>query len=507
MERPAASVSQDRLLPRRIRARVRVPSVRVAAVTALLLASLVGVGSGVVSVPTQTGAGPDIRALTGAHTRAVWVQGDGTDPFAAGTRLTLMGFDSDDGRSERAIVGQVGSYMKPLLTARGERVVFSTRSAAGADSEVMIVAWNGSNARRLTKGFALAVWQDPADGREWAYIGLDRQRDTFRAVRRVRVDDPGASELVWNKTAVSADSFQVSTDGRLAGGLFPWPEAGVAELPNRSWRKLGEGCWTDLTDVGTPLFWYFDGAHRNLTMVDLEAGSRWTVGIAGAPGFANAEAYHPRWTNHPRFLAVTGPYNQGGQNQVRRGGAQAEVWVGRFADDYSRVEAWSRVTRNSGGDAYPDVWIDRRRSGYQARSPGPLGPAPATAPAAGGAVSGFGVGRLTVSARLVAPGVIPSPRAIAPYRHALVASVYDVVRVTGGSYSERRVLVAHWAIRDGQVIAGARRIAGTTYELTLEPYDAHLELEGERLIMGEAVSGLRLFYDVGSAQREERPPS
>jgi len=489
------------------RALVGIPSVRVAAVTALLLSGLLGVGIGVMSVPTQTGAGLDIRALTGAHTRAVWVQGDGTDPFAAGARLALMGFDSDDGRRERAIVGQVGSYMKPLLTARGERVVFSTRPDRGADSEVMIVAWNGSNARRLTKGFALAVWQDPADGREWVYVGLDRHRDTFRAVRRVRVDDPATSELVWNRTAVSPDSFQLSADGRLAGGLFPWPEAGVAELPNRSWRRLGEGCWTALTDVGTPLFWLLDGAHRNLTMVDLEAGSRWAVSIVGAPGFANAEAYHPRWTNHPRFFAVTGPYNQGGQNQVRSGGAQAEVWVGRFAGDYSRVEAWSRVTRNSGGDAYPDVWIDRRQSGHQARMPGRLGPAPATAPTAGGAASGSGVGRLTVSARLVAPGVIPSPRAIAPYRQALVASVYDVVRVTGGSYSERQVLVAHWAIRDGQVIAGARRAAGTTYELTLEPYDAHLELEGERLIMGEAASGLRLFYDVGSAKRDEKPTS
>ena len=113
------------------------------------------------------------------------------------------------------------------------------------------------------------------------------------------------------------------------------------------------------------IFWYFDGAHRNVTMVDAEAGTKWMVDLDGAPGFDGAEVSHPRWTNHPRFLAITGPYNQGGDNQSRTGGKQTEVYFGRFTEDFSNVEGWLRVTNNGGGDADPDVWIDLDKSKYQ----------------------------------------------------------------------------------------------------------------------------------------------
>ena len=77
-----------------------------------------------------------------------------------------------------------------------------------------------------------------------------------------------------------------------------------------------------MRDAGVPLVWYFDGSHRNVTMVDPKADRRWIVPLNQAPGFAGAEVYHPRWANHPRFVAISGPYNQGGANQVRTGGAQ-----------------------------------------------------------------------------------------------------------------------------------------------------------------------------------------
>ena len=94
--------------------------------------------------------------------------------------------------------------------------------------------------------------------------------------------------------------------------MWPWPDAGLADLRSKTWKKLGEGCWTSLTYARGPLFWYFDGAHRNVTMVDVDTGAKWMVNINSAPGFDGAEVSHPRWTNHPRFLAMSGPYNQGG---------------------------------------------------------------------------------------------------------------------------------------------------------------------------------------------------
>lgn len=302
----------------------------------------------------------DVRTLTGARTRIVWVQGDGTDPLAAGDRLRLMGLDTDDGRGERVLLPSRGSYVKPLLTADGARIVYSTRPDPGPP-EVFVLDWEGSASRRLTAGFALDVWRDPVGGRDWVYVGTEPDKYDFARVWRVRLDDARVRELVWDRTPVSSDTFAVSADGRMAAGLFPWPAAGVAQLPNGPWRRITDGCWTSLADAGRRLFWSFDEGHRGLTLVDLQDNRQWVVPINDAPGFNGAEVYHPRWSNDPRILVLSGPYTLGGPyaNKVRAGGTQVEIWAGRFSADFRRIEAWARATRNTGGDAAPDLWIER----------------------------------------------------------------------------------------------------------------------------------------------------
>ncbi|MFN2446047.1 MAG: hypothetical protein ABR606_10785 [Vicinamibacterales bacterium] len=439
------------------------------------------------SAPARQGGAADVHALTGAHTRLVWVQGDGTDPFAVTNRLVLMGLDTDDGRGERAILEQRGSYVKPMLTPRGDRIAYSTHPDFG-DPAVHIVNFDGSGLRRFDRGFVLDVWEDPADGGEWIFIGADQRGAGFTTVTRVRIDEPWRREQVWNGQAISADTFQVSPAGTIAGGLFPWPAAGVADLSTGTWRQFGEGCWTALNDVGAPIFWYFDGAHRNLTMVDVNRDRRWTLPINRAPGFDNPEVYHPRWTNHPRFMAMSGPYNQGGANQVRSGGTQSEVWMGRFSDDFTRIEAWARATNNAGGDSYPDVWVDRAQSSYPQRASGRVGTT--------GEGEERSPNRVVAEARLVRAGAIPTPDSIAPYRNALVVNTYEIVNLIEGELEGRQLLVAQWAIREAQVLNDARKPAGQVYRLTVERYEAHPELEGERLIQGSDLPNLPLYYEV-----------
>lgn len=429
----------------------------------------------------------EVRALTGAHTRVVWVQGDGTDPNAEGDQLLLLGYDTEDGRGERVILGERRSYVKPLLTSGGQRIVFTSRVAPDR-AEISIVDWDGAHLRRLADGFALAVWQDPRESREWIYASSS----DFREVVRYPLDAPHAREIVWNRTMISPDSFQVSADGRHAGGLFPWPVAGLAELPNGDLRQLGDGCWTALAGPRGLVFWYFDGAHRNLTMADVRSGKKWVVPVNSAPGFEGAEAFHPRWASHPRFLAISGPYNQGGDNQVSRGGAQAEIYLGRFSPDYSKVEAWARVSRNEGGDSYPDVWVDRRAP-HSARPEGPLGPAAADAERS----AGTRPERVVVKVRLTRAAPVPSPRSILPYRHALLVSDYEVLEVLRGQYGRPTMRIAQWVIRDGRVLGDARKEIGSTATLTVEPYEAHGELEGERLISDSMLPDVPLFYEIG----------
>jgi hypothetical protein len=452
------------------------------------------------SSPTQTREGPAaaVHELTGTHTRMVWVQHDGDDPFAQLDDLVLMGFDTDDERGERVIRGERRSYKRPLLTPRGDRIIVSSRTNAPGGPYIYLLDWEGTSFKRLASGFALTVWQDPTDGTEWVYVGSDYTEAKpmdFATVTRFPIDDPTKREVVWNNKASKASSFHLSTDGRLAGGDFPWPNIGLVELPNGPFQKLGEGCWPDFANVGGGLLWYFDGAHRNLTMVDVGTDKRWRVNINSAPGFRNPEVYHPQWTNHPRFMSMTGPYNRGGPNQVRSGGKQSEVYLGRFSTDFSKVEAWVRVTHNDRGDSDPDVWMERSDSPHAVPTSGPLGPAKAAGGAPGAEKSSPGEGRVVVEARLVSPGTIPTPQSIAPYRNALVVNGYEIIKVIEGEYDGPQIQVAQWAIRDVRVLADARKTHGSVHRLTLEPYDAHPELEGERLIDDSEGSDLALYYD------------
>src|SRR5262245_28990067 len=154
---------------------------------------------------TRRGTAANVFGLTGARTRLVWVQGDGTDPYAAGSNLTLMGLDTDDGKGERPILAEKGSFLKPLLISGGKRILYTSHGKDPNDLKVFVVNWDGSGKREVTTGFGLAVWIETAGNRDWVYVGTGNTPKTpydFSTVSRFPVDDPSAKQLVWNKTLV-----------------------------------------------------------------------------------------------------------------------------------------------------------------------------------------------------------------------------------------------------------------------------------------------------------------
>lgn len=496
----------------RLHGRVLIGSIFCCAVTVICFTISAAVWANTASAnknPTVPGS-----LLDKALIRVVWVQdmGDGRDVETTGSNLRLMGLDSDDGKGEREILG-TGNYAKPLITPRGDRVVYTDLIR----KKLYVVNWDGSGKRELFGGFALALWRDPKDGQDWIYYGFAEMRYggfTCPAVYRTLLDRPGAGELVWNKAPVNVDSFQLSTDGRMAGGNFPWPEAGVAELPNKEIKIFTKGCWTALATVkGKPFYWIFDGSHRNLMIFDLQNNKKWQVNISGAPGIGGYEVYHPRWSNDPQTMAMTGPYKVGsGGNRIGGGGREVEIYVGRFNADLTAIDSWWQVTRNDRADFFPDVWVAPAESTKQKTAkvtgaektnkektaegidpkkakPGPITSAPGKTPRKA-------INRLVVEARLMDLSVIPSPRDIAPYRRALLVNGYDVVRVISGSYGQKKLMAAHWVIEEGQVLKDAIREKGKTYRMVLERYDDHPELEGERLIMDSDEFKMPLFYEL-----------
>ena len=432
---------------------------------------------------------PSAPAPDAPWTRVAWTRdvGDGTDVISFGDHLILMAYDSRDGQGERVLVEPASSYAKPLVTPSGTEVVYSVR----ADGAVYAIRWDGSRTRRIATGFGLAVWSDPNDGTEWVYVGDDEEATdppSYHSIYRYRLADPSQRELVWNAQPVSGDGFQVSADGRYAGGLFPWPKAGVADLSAGTWTHLGDGCWTAFSVDGPNVFWYFDGAHRNLTLVDMDSEQRWQVGINGAPGIDGFEVWHPRWTNDSRYFVMTGPYTVGRRaNKIRGGGNQVEIYLGEFSDNFTSIRQWRQITHNDAPDFYPDAWVQASDTNRPAVRPGFDAAAPDAAET-----------RLVVNATVRRDVELPTPESIAPYRHGLLALEYDVVEVHEGRYDESTLVVAHWVIRDRTVLDTATRVAGTTLRMTLERYDTHPELEGERLVMDTNAFTLPLYYDVAS---------
>ena len=73
-------------------------------------------------------AAKDLQKLSGSRTRVVWVQDNSekdNDVRAKGNKLLLMGFDTKDKKGPRPILSTLSNYYKPLITPKGNRVVFN----------------------------------------------------------------------------------------------------------------------------------------------------------------------------------------------------------------------------------------------------------------------------------------------------------------------------------------------------------------------------------------------
>ena len=316
-----------------------------------------------------------VEKLTGNHSRAVWAKTTkegGTDTYVNGNSHVLMGFDSRDGGGVRILLGEKSNYARPLLSPDGDYVVFTNKNIERDKKNrkhYAPIVWtlpfdSTKPARELAAGYASDIWRDPETKVDWVYAVRDFTPSSAGAIEgkilvRFQLHDPAVEETVWKRTPLNPDNIQLSRDGTRASGQFPWPTGGYRDLENGEWEKLVHGCWTSYAPDNSHVAWVFDGAHRNLSLFSTRTEKKWKVKLTSAPGTEGKELYHPRWTNHPRMLALTGPYQgvKGREIQITKGGQHAEIYIGRFSPALDSIEAWVQLTDDSQGDFYPDVWI------------------------------------------------------------------------------------------------------------------------------------------------------
>ncbi len=318
-----------------------------------------------------------IVEFTGAHTRIVWAENqhlNNPDTFAYGDKLLLKGIDTRDEKGERMLQSKVDNYSRPLLTSDGEGILFTDKRVTkrqglkNYNPAIYRTDWTGAKPVRIAKGYAVDCWRDPVSGVEWVYAVQelnDSNKLALEAKRlvRFRLDDPAREEIVYDAGPVSPDNIQFSRDGSLASVLFPWPEAGIlVRGPDGNYdaRKLQTGCWPSMAPDDSGVSWVFHGGHKGASFFAPGREKSWDVKFNSGPGMAGREMYHPRWSNHPRFMVLTGPYLPGKRDTrsvINSGGASAQVIIGRFSETLDRVEAWLQVTHDTLSESFPDMWI------------------------------------------------------------------------------------------------------------------------------------------------------
>lgn len=300
-----------------------------------------------------------LRKATGRKTRVAWTRGDRDNGGI------LMGLDSEKGR-ERVIVKSEMRCYNPCFTADGNRILFT-----GPDQRAYVVDWTGKNLRELLRGrhyFVMGAHTDPATGVEWVYVGDNQAPETVAEIKasgseasddsalsvyRCRIDDPSVRELVWNKVPVNRRAQVAGPDGMALVGEFPWPNCGLALLPNVSFTLYGQGCNANYAPDGSGRFFYLLGNHRQLRILPPggpRAGSGTLIHVntmAGNLKDPRRAVWRPKWSNDVRFFTINSCDLAPG----------ADIYLGEFNEDFSGVKQWVRITESEEYDADGIAWI------------------------------------------------------------------------------------------------------------------------------------------------------
>jgi hypothetical protein len=338
----------------------------VPALVALLAGLLSAAPAAAADLATQ------IRQLTGAETRIVWIrhkrwEGQPTDHLDGGAGYSIMALDTEEKTGERELVPE-GEIYNPLISPNGDRVIYSSGLKTGHKFLIHCVGWNGANSRVLSAGYGMCLWRDPATGIEWVYASNDRYGDLLD---RFQLDKPKVREKLY--TGPKSHRLSVSADGTRAAGELPWPNAGMLDLRTGQvdYKNYRKGCNVYISPDNSCMVSIMDGSHGRITLYKADGSSRdisvVPPGLKPLKNGGRGVMWNPKWTSDARYMSVAGPFQQLKPDR-------ADIWLGRFADDFNSIPTWLQVTDNDYMDNFAYVWVDlggrakRRRTSRAARA-------------------------------------------------------------------------------------------------------------------------------------------
>jgi len=291
-------------------------------------------------------------------TRAVWVRqvSGEPDPRAVGAEFRLMARELPG--EARPLLPGPANFSRPLLSADGQTVYYTDRKATPGESgtsyapEMFAVHFTGGQPRSLGSGMAVAVWRAP-DGGEFIYALTSLQTSrrpslTGELLVRFQPATPDEREIMWTESPLGADNFQISRDGTRAAGLFPAPQAGLADMNAKTFAPLAQGSFPILAPDDSYALGVLDGDRRRLRMFVPNVEPGWDLLPAQSMPTQGGEVNHLRWTNDPLHFALSGPPATG---------TAPDVYLATLRPDMKAIEKTVPLTADPAPDFYPDVWL------------------------------------------------------------------------------------------------------------------------------------------------------
>jgi hypothetical protein len=255
----------------------------------------------------------------------------------------------------------------PLISVDGHRVFFSS----GKTPEERVVYMYDTEKNKVTElakgpgNSVLAVWRDPKTKKDWVYVnstgdqGEKWDQAKGGAIHRFPVDKPEARELFWDRTS-SHFYLMFSADGTRACFEPSWANIGQLKLAFKDdgtvdqdkseYKQFAGGCFPSFAPDNSYRLFTLGGGHHHIEMFDADGMNKRNIPVSDMPGVKEKgkNVWLTRWSTHPRYMTLVAP-----------AGNQARIWIGRFDEAFTKIEAWVPVTKEGGAQCWlSQAWVE-----------------------------------------------------------------------------------------------------------------------------------------------------
>lgn len=321
------------------------------------IAMVLLIANGVFAADETGNVKQQLLDLTGGHrVKVTWNQG-------ADKEMKLKVFDTKDGEIRDVPIGH--SATAPLLTYDGRLIVASTGKAP--DREILVYDTESKTLTKVASGPGnnpMAVWQDPKTKRNWIYVNnCGDKNEAWNVpagkVYRFPIDKPEAREMFWERTSshiflmFSADGTRACLEpnwGNIGQLKLAYDAEGKVDHDKSTYKQLVSGCFPSMAPDNSYRLFSLEGDHHTITLCDADGANRRKVKVSEMPGVREKgrNVWLTRWSTDPRYLTLIAP-----------AGKDARIWMGRFDENFTKIEAWVPVSAEKGPQCWQSqAWIE-----------------------------------------------------------------------------------------------------------------------------------------------------